>query len=191
MKNSRILFVILAIFIFVSCNKDENLNEGENQDQNEGEDEDTLESCSTNSGYFEIEIAGNKHELQIDDEATFFILYGAYEENQNGFGVDGNDQNGKSINIEGNITGKLTQGTHTLDFQNFDFIDIAVDTLDCYTSEVTFEIILSNLSLYEAIYEPIKGTFNGVAHSYPWSNGVPPADTILFSGEFCLNGLIL
>jgi len=169
----RFLCIPLFVFLFSACSKD-----------------DEVVSCSAKSGYFEINMDGQNYVLQIDNETNFTILYGVYEVNQNAMVINGNDTDGKSIYFEGNITGPLNQGTHVLTHDNYDFFDVSVNTFDCYVSSLTFSIIQSNLIANEGVYKPIKGTFNGTAHSYPWSSGVPPSDTITFFGEFCLNGAI-
>jgi hypothetical protein len=181
MNKIQIIFTALLMLSVISCKKDK-------EDENNQSSQNT---CPTNSGYFEINMGGSEHILKIDDETNYTILYGWYEENQNGMVIIGSDKNDKSIYIEGNITGKLTVGSHSLDFDNYDFLSIDIDTSSYYTSELTFQITQSNLSPHEGIYKPIRGTFTGTAHSYPWSSGEPPADTISYSGKFCLNGWIM
>jgi hypothetical protein len=106
--------------------------------------------------------------------------------------IIGEDQNGKPIYIEGILPGVLTLGSHHFNENNLgsDFFDIDLDTSAYYASELTVQVIQSNFNTTEGMYKPIRGTFEGIGHSYPWSNGQPPADTIAFSGEFCLNGFI-
>ncbi|HIP33107.1 MAG TPA: hypothetical protein EYG86_10115 [Crocinitomicaceae bacterium] len=70
-------------------------------------------------------------------------------------------------------------------------LSVGVDTNSLYVSEITFDVSTSILSSIDGIYRPIIGTFTGYAHSYPWYSNQPPADTMVISGSFCLNGLIL
>lgn len=184
------LFAFLLIGLgFVSCKKekdDETLS-------NETLSNNNPPNCSLMSGSFEIDLAGNQHTLLINNQTHFTILYNWYGEQENGFVIIGEDQNNKSVNIEGILPEKLTVGTHQFnpDGKNTEFFDIDIDTSNYYSSKLIINVIQSNLNLQEGMYKPIRATFEGIAHSYPWSSGQPPADTISYSGEFCLNGYIM
>jgi hypothetical protein len=169
--------IILLLCSFVSCNKPD----------------ETTVSCPSNSGTFKITEGGITHELQITTETQFSILYNWYGNSENNIVIDGVDQNNKLIYIEIILPGELTVGSHTFNSGDLghDFMDIALDTSSYYTSEVTYTIEESDLDSGEGVYKPIKGSFSGTAHSYPWINGQQPTDNHVFSGEFCLNGVIM
>lgn len=186
--------VLLSAFLllglgFASCKKDKD---------NDTTPNGTLSSsnppnCSINSGAFEISMAGSDHILQVNDQTHFTILYNWYGEQENNLVIIGEDQNGKSIYIEGILPGVLSLGTHHFNGNDLDsdFFEIDLDTSSYYTSELTLTVFESTLIPQEGVYKPIRGTFEGVGHSYPWFNGQPPTDTITYSGEFCLNGAIV
>jgi hypothetical protein len=185
--------ILIFAFLFLglgltSCKKDKN----DDTPSNGTVANNTVASCSTNSGSFEMTMSGNEHILQVNDQTNFTILYGWYGNQENNIVIIGEDQNGKPIYIEGILPGVLTLGSHHFNENDLgsDFFDIDLDTSAYYASELTVQVIQSNFNATEGIYKPIRGTFEGIGHSYPWSNGQPPADTIAFSGEFCLNGFI-
>lgn len=181
-------FLILGLS-FVSCKK-----EKDNEPQPSGTSSgNTPPNCSLLSGSFEINMGGNQHSLQVNNQTHFTILYNWYEEQENNFVLIGEDQNNKSINIEGVLPETLSVGTHQFnsDGKNIEFFDIYLDTSSYYSSKLIINVVQSNLNLQEGMYKPIRATFEGVAHSYPWSSGQPPADTINYSGEFCLNAYIM
>ncbi|MEX1192267.1 MAG: hypothetical protein WEA99_09855 [Brumimicrobium sp.] len=184
MKNVLIFTFLLLGLVLVSCKKDKDDNTLPNETI-------STPSCASNSGAFEIGLGGNQHILKINDQTHFTILYNWYGEEENNLVIIGEDQNDKSIYIEGILPEKLSIGSHHFNANDFDFFDIDLDTSNYYTSELTINVIESNLNLQEGVYKPIRGTFEGVGHSYPWINGQPPADTITYSGEFCLNGFMM
>lgn len=185
-----LLFAFLLLGLgFTSCKKDKD---------NDTTPNGTLSSsnppnCSLNSGAFEIDLGGSQHTLQVNNQTHFTILFNWYGEQENHLVIIGEDQNNKSIYIEGILPDKLSVGPHHFNGNDLgvDFFDVDIDTLAYYTSELTINIVQSNLNLQEGIYKPIRGTFEGVGHSYPWSSGQPPTDTITYSGEFCLNGYMM
>ena len=185
-----LLFAFLILGLgFVSCKKDKD---------NDSTPNGTLSSsnppnCAFNSGAFEISIEGNQHHLQVNNQTHFTILYNWYGEQENHFVIIGENQNSKSFYVEGILPETLSLGSHHYSGNDlyFDFFDIDIDTSAYYTSDLTIHVFESNLNLQEGVYKPIRATFEGIAHSYPWSSGQPPADTISFSGEFCLNGYMM
>jgi hypothetical protein len=90
------------------------------------------------------------------------------------------------------LPGTFNTGTTTyLDSDvNFDSFDIELDTIRYCTSEITFNVSESNLDSQDGVYKPVSATFTGVAHTYPLTNGLP-TDTLIFTGSFCLNGIIM
>lgn len=186
MKNVLLFAFLLVGLGLVSCKKDKD-------DDTLPNDTTSTSGCSSNSGAFEMSLGGNQHTLQINDQTHFTILYNWYGKLENNFVIIGEDQNSKSIYIEGILPEKLSVGSHhfTANDLDYDFFDIILDTSSYYTSELTINVIESNLNLQEGVYKPIRATFVGIAHSYPWFNGQPPNDTIPYSGEFCLNGYMM
>lgn len=180
------LTLILALLIWlVACNKAK-------QEEPNNSNTTTSASCGTNQGEFEIILDGINHVMTQDSSTQFTIFYNYYNPNINDFVIYSKDQNGKDLSIEAMIPNQFTVGTQTYDNSNVvDFFDIDLDTNAYYVSSVTFNITESTLNNNQGPYTPIKGTFNGLAHSYPWSNGQPPIDSLNFSGSFCLNGYIL
>ena len=177
------IFPLFLILLLCACNKDEE----------EALAETSAASCSTNSGSFDITIGGATYEMALNSESQFTILYNWYTEETSDFVLNSVSQNNKEIYIELGLPGTFNEGETTYlssDF-GFDFFDIDVDTFNYYVSEVTFDVIESNLNSQDGTYTPVRATFNGTAHSYPWTNGQPPIDNLSFTGSFCLNGIIL
>lgn len=188
MKQALLFIFLLFGLGFVSCKKDK-----EDTQPNETLSNNNSPNCSLNSGSFEISLGGSQHILQVNDQTHFTILYNWYGEQENNFVLIGEDQNSKSIYIEGILPEILTVGTHQFDAdgKNAEFFDIDLDTSSYYSSKLIINVTQSNLNLQEGAYKPITATFEGIAHSYPWFSGQPPADTISYSGEFCLNGYMM
>ncbi|GEM_PF-4407063 len=180
MKISLFVICLLIIFQFVSCKKND-------------ETPATISSCSTIPGSFEITLNGNQHHLEITNQTDYFITYNLVGEQKNSVVIFGKDQSDQFMHVEGILPNELSVGSHSFNSSdlNFDFFDISLDTASYYTTQLTIHISESELSPQNGLYNPIRGTFQGLAHSYPWFNGQPPADTFAYSGEFCLNGYIM
>ncbi|MGV6861638.1 MAG: hypothetical protein ACWA41_07685 [Putridiphycobacter sp.] len=178
----KITLILASIALIVSCNKEEQ--------EEPNNSTTTTESCGINQGEFEINFNGTNHVMVPDASTQFTIVYNWYNANANDFVIMAKDQNGKEIYIEAILPNEFTTGTQTYNSNNVDSFDIDLDTNGYYVSTVTFNLTECNLD-NQGIYNPIKGSFNGIAHSYPWSNGQPPIDTLSFSGSLCLNGLII
>lgn len=178
----RLSTLLLIPILLLSCNKDE-----DDQPNNQPP------ACATNSGNFDISINGSNYAMVVNTETHFSILYNWSGNNATEFVIDAKDQNNNSLYIELGIPGKFVTGssTHNNTDLDSDFFTIDVDTFNLYVSSVTFAVSQSNLIQEEGVYKPVAATFNGTAHSFPWSNGQPPVNTISFSGSFCLNGVIL
>ena len=146
------------------------------------------ESCSTNSGSFEVSLLGNDYQMILDAETQFSILYDWYSPGYTDFIIDAKDQNGSDIDVECSFEGSFAEGQSGYPEVYF---HLDIDTLNLYSSSVNFDVLESDLSGGDGIYRPIKSTFEVTAHSYPFISGQAPADTILVSGSFCLNGIIL
>lgn len=153
----------------------------------------TVTSCNTNSGSFNINMGGTNHTMVVNNQSQFTILYNWYNEAVSAFIINSINQNNEQIYIELGLPGTFNEGTTTYSNSNldFDFFNIDLDTLGYYVSEVTFNVTQSSLDTQDGIYKPVVATFSGTAHSYPWTNGQPPIDTLSFTGDFCLNGIIL
>jgi hypothetical protein len=177
MKN--LILIPATILFLVSCNKDDN-------------NPDAPASCSTNTGSFDITLGGNSHQLVTDTETQFTILYNWFDEQNSSFVLAGKDQNGVAISVESALAGELNEGTinYNSDNYGFDFMDLDVGSNFMYVSDITFDVLESDLSGGDGIYRPLRSTFTGTAHSYPWTNGEPAIDTMAFSGSFCLNGIV-
>ena len=181
MKN--IFFFLITALLFASCKKD-----ADNPDVPAAS-----ESCSTNSGTFEIELLGDTHELVIDNETNYTILYNWFGYEESAFVLDGKDTDGIDLNFESGIPGVLNEGESTYtDVENgIDFMDIDAGSVHLRVSTITMNVLESDLDMNEGIYKPIRASFSGIGHQDSiWSNGVPPEDTTYFSGGFCLNGAI-
>lgn len=174
-----ILFLIGLFLILIACNKDEENNDPEN-----------IQSCSSNSGSFDITVAGNEHVLQIQEGTHFTIVYNWFGDEENNISIIGEDQNDNSIYIEGLFPGVFTEGSHYFNpGQNGDvYFDFDLDIEDYSATEITFEIIESNFNSAEGLYKPIKATISGSAEYKTYPNGVEVINTTSFTGNFCLNG---
>ncbi len=184
---SRLIGIFtISVFILFSCKKDQNPTDGGNGGN--------LPSCSENSGYFTLNLDGENFELVVDEETQFTNLYGWFEEDQSDFIIYGKDQNADYLQVELGLPGKFLVGstTYSIDSLDNDFFTFNVGgNSKLYVSNVTFNVSTSNLIVSDGIYKPMKATYSGLAHSYPWINGQAPADTFNISGSICLNGIIL
>ena len=180
MNTLKKLFPFILILLLSACNKNE-------------EETETAVSCSTNSGSFDISIGGTTYEMALNSGTQFSILYDWYTVETSDFIINSLSQNNKQIYIELGLPGTFNEGetTYLSSDLGVDFFSISVDTFDYYVSEVTFNVIESNLNSQDGIYRPVRATFTGTAHSYPWTNGQPPIDNLNFTGSFCLNGIII
>lgn len=175
---------LVSVMVLLSCKKDNNPPAEENVSAQPG--------CATNTGYFTIDVNGQHYELVRDAETHFTSLYGWFEPDKTDFVIYATDQNANPMQIELGLPGKFTLGTTTYTNDSFeDFFTMDVDTLNLYFSYVEFNVTTSNLDVNDGVYKPLKATYTGVAHSYPWINGQAPADTFNISGSFCLNGYII
>lgn len=182
MKN--IFFFLILALLFTSCKKDDE----ENPDLPT-----STAACSTNSGTFEIELLGEIHELLIDNQTNYTILYNWFGYEESAFVLDAKDANGLDLKLESALPGVINVGETTYtDVENpFDFMDIAAGGKNLRVSAVTFDVLESDLDMNDGIYKPVRATFSGIGHQDSvWTNGVPPQDTTYFSGGFCLNGAI-
>lgn len=176
----KLIQIFLLSILLFSCKKEESTTTS-NQT-----------SCSPNNGSFNLSIEGENYDMIVDNTTNFSILYNWYGNHESNFVIDSKDQNGNPIYSELLLPGSFNNGvtTYTNDTLSVDFFTIDIDTFNLYISEVTFEVLESNLSLQDGIYRPVTANFNGIAHSFPWYAGQPPTDTIAISGSFCLNGVI-
>ena len=180
--------IVLVFLVLLSCKKEQN----QTPPEGNGTPGTPLPACSENSGYFTIDVNGEHFELVIDSATQYTNLYNWYGEQESAFIIYGKDQNSSNMQIELGLPGKFNLGStsYSTDSLDFDFFDIFVDTFDLYVSNVVFNVTTSILDT-DGIYKPLKASFTGLAHSYPWINGQAPADTINISGTICLNGYIL
>ncbi|MBD3636380.1 MAG: hypothetical protein HUJ25_03485 [Crocinitomicaceae bacterium] len=176
----NILFLIILLSGVTACKK------------NKDKDPEPV-NCAYNSGSFEINVAGEDHELQLDSQTNFTIVYNWFGYEESAMVIIGKDQNAESVYIEMAVPGIITEGSTSYNNTDldFDFFDIDLDTNGLYVSEVTFDVVESQFDSSQGIYTPIRANFSGTAHSYPWVNGQPPSDTQTFSGSLCLNGLVM
>lgn len=176
----NILLPLALVIGLLSCKKEEQDNLS------------AVPGCSVNSGSFSITVNGQTHILQNQHIELYAILYNWYEENENHISISGLDQFGNDLSISGIVKGLLTQGIHMLyeTEDSYEEFDIDIGASSYYTSSLSFSILESQFDPQTGMYRPIRGTFTGTAHSYPWSSSQPPADTLPFSGNFCLNGVI-
>jgi hypothetical protein len=150
-----------------------------------------LAECAENSGYFTINLDGEFHELILDSTTQYTNFYNWFEEDESSFMVVGSDQNSKEMYIELALPGKFELGTRTYSADSlWDFMDIDIGNHSLFVSNITFNVTTSNLDPNSGLYLPVKATFTGFAHSYPWYNQAP-TDTIQISGTICLNGGII
>ena len=149
--------------------------------------------CAENSGYFNINLDGQHHNLVLDSTTQYTNLYNWFGEDESHFVVIGSNQNSNPIYIEMALPGKFKLGTTTysIDSLDQDFFDLSIDTFSLYVSKVTFNVSVRDLNLIYGMFRPVKASFTGVAHHYPWYNNQAPADTVIISGDFCLNGFML
>jgi hypothetical protein len=180
MKSLKTSFIFFISIVLLSCNKDDNNNNSQI-------------SCSTDEGNFSINVNGSNHDMVVNSETQFSILFNWYGNNESAFILDSKDQNGNPMYLELSLPGEFNNGstTYSSSTLNFDFFTIDVDTFNLYVSEVTFDVTESNLNQQDGIYRPVNGTFTGTAHSFPWTNGQPPINTLDINGSFCLNGIIM
>ena len=129
----------------------------------------------------------------VDNTTLYSILHNWQDPNQTYFVLGATNQEGSPIGGEIHLPTRFILGStfYTYDTIGPEFFNLTVDTFSLYVSEVTFDVTESNLDPQSGIYSPVKATFHGVGHSFPWISGQPPIDTIQFSGSFCLNGYIL
>lgn len=153
----------------------------------------TAPECALNTGSYSITIEGNTFDMVLDTNTNFTILYNWFGNQETNFVLYGADQNGNSMSVELFVPGILHLGSTTYSSVALasDFFDIDIDTFSLYVSSVVFNVSKSNLNMQEGMYKPVVATFHGTAHSYPWINGQAPADTLAFSGSFCLNGFVM
>lgn len=178
-KHMKIIFKIIIIQIcLLACDKPE---------------VEESSSCNSNNGSFNIGINGNNFDMVVDSETQFTILYNWSGTNETEFVIDSKDQNGNPMSIEVDFPGQFSTGTttHSSSTLDFDFFTIDVDTFNLYVSSVTFEVSESNLNSQDGTYNPVMSSFSGTAHSYPWTSGQPPINTLNINGSFCLNGMIM
>jgi len=186
MKKILKVTLICITLVTISCKKDDVSN-------NTPTEQNTPPACALYSGFFNINIKGTNYEMIVDSSTHFTILYNWYNANTSDFIIYAKDQFNKFMSIEAGLPAVLDVGTISFssDTLYFDFFEIDVDTISAYVSEVTFNITESNLNETDGTYSPVAGSFQGFAHSYPWTNGAPPIDTMAFSGSFCLNLYII
>ncbi|MBK9191375.1 MAG: hypothetical protein IPM77_07590 [Crocinitomicaceae bacterium] len=179
-KDTLFIKIIYISIIAVSCNKSD--------DNGNSSDE-----CAPNSGSFNVDVNGNNYDMIVNSETQFTILYNYSGTNETEFIIDSKDQNGNPMNIELAFPGQFNNGTtaYSNDVLDFDFFTIDVDTFNLYVSSVTFEVSESDFNSQDGTYNPVISSFTGTAHSFPWTNGQPPLNTLSISGSFCLNGIIL
>ena len=176
--------IMFSFLILLSCKKDNNPPAIENGSLQAG--------CDVNSGYFTADFNGQHYELVRDPETQFTNLYGWYEPDQSDFIIYGKDQNANPLQVELGLPGKFKLGTTTYSQDSLgDFLTMDFDTLYVYFSSIELNVTVSNLDLNDGMYKPVKATYSGLAHSFPWINGQAPADTFNISGSFCLNGFIM
>ncbi len=168
----------VILFCVTSCNKPDN---------------NTPKTCDTNTGSFIIALNGADYDMVVNTETQFTILYNWSGDSQTEFVIDSEDQNGNAMSVEFAIPGEFSKGSSSFSNTTLDndFFTIDVDTFNLYVSSVTFDVSKSSLNSQDGTYKPVVSTFNGTAHSFPWTNGQPPVNTISFNGSFCLNGIIL
>lgn len=149
-------------------------------------------NCSFNTGYFKIQINGESHELLVDSETHYTNLYNWFGYEESHFVIYGKDQNANLLNVGLALPGKFKLGstTYYADSIDSEFFEMDIDTNNLYVSKVTFNVTTSELDV-DGIYKPMKATFTGTAHSYPWYNGQAPSDTVNISGSICINGYII
>jgi len=149
-------------------------------------------NCSFNTGHFKINIHGQSFELVVDSETHYTNLYNwsGYEESH--FVIYGKDQNTNPMYVGFALPGKFKLGStsYSADSLGSDFFEIDIDTFSLYVSNVVFNVTISDLDV-DGIYKPLKATYTGKAHSYPWYNGQAPSDTLNISGNICINGFIM
>lgn len=178
--------IVLVFLVLLSCKKDQNqapspVGNG------------PLPACSENSGYFTIDINGEHFELAVDSATQYSNLYNWLDNQESIFVINGKDQNSSFMHIEMALPGKFNLGstTYSTDSLAHDFFNIYIDTFGLYVSNVVFNVTTSNLDTTVGMYKPLKASFTGTAHSYPWYYEQVPADTVNISGAFCLNGVII
>lgn len=179
--------VLLLSLIFVSCKKEQN------PTTSAANNPISLPDCGENSGYFKMDVDGTEYRLVVNPETHFTILYDWFGYQESHFVIEGIDQNSKTLMVGVALPGKFKLGsnTYSIDSLDQDFFEIDVDTFHYYVSKVTFNVATSNLSQTDGMYRPVKASFTGIAHPYPWYNGQAPADTVHINGIFCLNGFIM
>jgi hypothetical protein len=179
--------LFLVSLLLISCKKEKN------PTTPAGNNPISLPDCSENSGYFKMDVDGTEYRLLVNPTTHFTILYDWFGYQESSFVIEGTDQNSKSLNVGLALPGKFKLGTTTysIDSLDQDFFEIDVDTFTYYVSKVTFDVATSNLNPTDGMYRPVKASFTGIAHPYPWYNGQAPADTVSISGTFCLNGFIM
>jgi len=178
MINKKIFTCSLLMIASFSCNK---------------ADDNTPTSCAFNTGNFNITINGADFDMAVNAETHFSILYNWSGDNASEFVLDSKDQNGNAMYLELGIPGQFSEGStsYSSSTLDFDFFTIDVDTFNLYVSTITFSVSESKLDPADGVYKPVVATFTGTAHSFPWTNGQPPVNTMSISGSFCLNGIIM
>lgn len=175
---------LISVVLLLSCKKDNNPPPTVNVPEQPG--------CALNSGYFTADFNGQHYELVRDQETQFTNLYGWYEPGKSDFIIYGKDQNAKTLQVELGLPGRFKLGTTAYSQDSLgDFLTMDFDTLHVYFSYIELNVTVSNLDVNDGMYKPLKGTYSGLAHSFPWINGQAPADTFNISGSFCLNGYIM
>lgn len=149
-------------------------------------------NCVAFTGHFSITINGEQSDLVVDNETHYTNVYNWFGYEESAFVIDGKDQNTNPILVELALPGKFSLGskTYSTDSLDLDFFGIDIDTNSFYVSNVTFNVVESNLDV-DGMYKPMRANFTGIAHSIGTLSNPNPGDTVSINGSICINTYII